>query len=93
MQALIGAISDLIKFMQKTNSGCSKDYFAITPNDNTDLPKNIRAISIGTDGNLTVKNPAGTNVTFAVLKGQVISISTTRVMATGTTATGLVGLV
>ena len=71
----------------------ANDAFAITPNDGVDLAVETRQILVGVGGNLTVIMKSGTSVLFVVSAGQSLNIKVTRVMATGTTATGLVGLV
>lgn len=64
---------------------------AITPSDTTDLTYITRAIYIGAAGNLVVTPlQGGSDVTYAVLAGQILPVRVTRVKATGTTATGIV---
>jgi hypothetical protein len=67
---------------------------AITPADNTALPVATKAIYVGGAGNLTVIAVDDTSpVTFvAVPVGTVLLVRAGCVMATGTTATNLVGL-
>ena len=66
---------------------------AITPNDSVDLTEAVRAVYIGSDGNITLSTLKSTNVTLTGVKaGSILPIQATRVYATGTTATGLVGL-
>lgn len=65
---------------------------AITPNDGADLTYTTRGIYVGGAGNI-VATMGGVDVTFtAVQAGTVLPIRATRIKATGTTATGLVGL-
>jgi len=65
---------------------------AIAPNDGADLTNTTRGIYVGGAGNI-VATVGGTDVTFtAVQAGTVLPIRATRIKATGTTATGLVGL-
>ena len=71
----------------------AKDAFAITGNDSTDLTTSTRGIYIGGAGNLKVDMVSGNTVTFTgVLAGVVYPIRARRVYATGTTATGIIGL-
>lgn len=66
--------------------------FAITPHDSTDFASACRGIYVGGAGDITaiVK---GVAVLFkAVPVGAILPVSATRVNATGTTATNLVGL-
>lgn len=70
------------------------DFFAITPDNANDLAMRPRAIYVGLDGNIVMHNNNGTSVTLTGVKqGSILSISPRRILATGTTATGLVGLV
>jgi len=75
------------------NPGPSTEYAAITPSNSAVL-SNLRAIYVGGSGNLTVKAPGvDTAVTFSNLpSGTVLPICAEYVMATGTTATLLVGM-
>lgn len=72
--------------------------WAVTPSDSADLVKQTRYIQTGGAGNLAVQmfDPATcrlANVTLTGLAaGQVIAISTRRILATGTTATNIVAL-
>lgn len=66
---------------------------AITPNDSTDLANATRAIYVGGAGSLAVVFVEGQSVTFSgVAAGTILPLRLSRVLATGTTATGLVGL-
>lgn len=72
--------------------GTSRIYFAVTPNDSNDLPTEVRALVIATGGTLRVNRIGGTTVNLTVPAG-VIPIACERVHSTGTTATGITGLV
>lgn len=66
---------------------------AITPNDSADLAFATRAIYVGGAGNLAVQMQLDGAVTFvAVPAGSILPIRVARVLATGTTATNLIGL-
>ena len=66
---------------------------AITPSNSVDLDYVTRAIYVGGAGNLAVVMKGGDTVTFfGAVAGSVIPIRAARVLATGTTATSLVGL-
>lgn len=60
----------------------------------SDTANNVaQAIYIGGAGNLAVITSGGDTVTFTNLPaGAIFPVSVTKVLATGTTATGLVGL-
>ena len=65
----------------------------IVPDDAADLACVTRAIYVGGGGDLRVRMQGGAEVTFpAVPAGAMLPLRLTRVLATGTTATGLVGL-
>jgi len=67
---------------------------AITPSDSVDLAFATRAIYVGGNGNLRVDmQDGGAAVTFVgLVAGQVLPLRVSRIYATGTTATNLVGL-
>lgn len=68
---------------------------AITPNDNTDLPITVRAVYVGGVGNLAVilKDDTTAVIFAGVPIGTLLPILVRRVLATGTTATSLIGLI
>lgn len=67
--------------------------FAVTPSDTLDLLRTTRAVYVGTAGALRVTLLSGEVVTFSgVQAGVVYPLRLARVMATGTTAGGIVGL-
>ncbi len=75
-------------------NGPAGDFFAVTPNDTADLPQVTRALYIGTTGNLTIVAASGAQARFTgVPGGTVLPVRVARVLATGTDAGGLVGLV
>lgn len=70
------------------------DGFAITPSDTVDCAAVTRKVYVGGAGALTVITKAGTTLTFAAVPaGTTIDLRISRVMATGTVATSIVGLV
>lgn len=71
-----------------TDSGC---LFNFTASDSADLPYNTRALIVGVAGNVKLTDPDGNTDTFALPAGQ-LSVRAQRIWATGTTATGLVGI-
>lgn len=68
----------------------------VTPSDSQDLPTMPRAIYVGGAGALRVElldAPVGSDVTLSALQpGMVYPLRVRKVYATGTTATGLIGL-
>ncbi len=70
------------------------DYFSITTSDSVDFDSVTRGIYVGGDGDIVCINRDGDAVTFVgVLAGSILPIRASRVNATSTTATNLVGLV
>ena len=67
--------------------------FTITPNDASDLEQVTTAINVATPGNLRVTTVDGSTNDISVVPGQVFPIRIKRVWQTGTTATGVRGLV
>lgn len=66
----------------------------IVPADGADLAHTTRSIYVGGTGDITLVTVAGDTVVFkAVPVGVVLPVCATRVKATGTTATFLVGLI
>lgn len=75
-------------------TGPAVHAFPITPNDAADLPEVTRALYIGGAGAVVLRLSSGQTVTFAGLSaGSLLPVRADRVLAVGTTATGLVGMV
>ncbi len=67
--------------------------FVVTPNDGIDLPEVTRALYVGAAGAVALVLASGASVSLSgVHGGTVLPLRVARVLATGTTATGLVGL-
>lgn len=67
-------------------------WFAITPSDDNDLTVAVRAIWVGNGGDIAMRDADGNDEIFEnVPNGYLLIASPTRVLATGTTATGLIG--
>ena len=76
-----------------TNSGAAYDALAVTPSDIVNLTTPARALYVGGTGNIVLITHGGNQVTFSnVQAGSVLSVSVTRVLATNTTATGIIAL-
>ena len=68
--------------------------FDITPDDATDLPSVTRALMVASAGSVAVSLRNGDTITLPGLTpGVIYPLRITRVLASGTTATGLKGLV
>lgn len=76
---------------QHTSSSPSADFVAVTPHDSNKLTGGrCRGLSVNVAGNVAIKNTAGTTVSITLVAGVVHPISTDQVLATDTTATGIV---
>jgi hypothetical protein len=65
----------------------------ITPSDSTDLAISTRGLYVGASGDVTLDTVGGETVTFVGLAAGIIHpIRARRVRATGTDATGIVGV-
>lgn len=74
-------------------NGPFQNAFPISPDDNADLPFLPMNIYVGVTGTLAVVLPSGDSVTFtAIPAGTFLRLRVSRVLLTGTTATGLIGL-
>ena len=68
--------------------------FAIVPNDVTELAEVSRALYVGATGAVCARLRSGSTVTLInVAAGTILPIRATHVLATGTTAQNIVGLV
>lgn len=79
-----------------TLTGPADDALPITPSDSTDLAEAIRAIRLattGTAGIVRVTTRAGAVRDLPLGAGEQWNVRISRVWATGTTATGLWGMV
>lgn len=71
----------------------ARDAVAVVPSDTTDLTVLPRALYVGQTGDVTARLAGGQTVLFkAAQAGSVLPVRAARVMATGTTATGIVAL-
>jgi hypothetical protein len=71
----------------------SDRFVSVTPNDAADLPGGpCRALFVGVAGEVALRDRHGNDVVFASAASQYHPVCAVRVMATGTTAAGLVAL-
>ena len=70
------------------------DGYAVTASDSVDLSNGpTKALYVTVGGNISVNLAGGgTAVLISVVAGQILPIAVTRVLATSTTATGIVAL-
>lgn len=71
----------------------SLNSFVITPSDTAELPVAISRINCGGAGTVSLVDVFGEVVSFTVVAGQTLEHVTKKVMATGTSATPLTGMV
>jgi hypothetical protein len=75
-------------------TGPASHGFAVTPSDSTLLSETTRGIYVGTGGTIAALMLSGASVSFpAVPSGAILPVRLTKIMATGTTASGIVALV
>lgn len=74
--------------------GPARNAIAVAPaDDNTDLGTVSRAIMVGVSGNVVaIMSGNGQTVTFAMNAGEIYPFAVTRILKTGTTATGIVAI-
>lgn len=89
----VGESNPLATEVGRSSTDPAADYFAIVPDDAADFATPADSIFVGGAGDVVLVSPVGSVVTFAAPAGIVIPAKAVRVNATGTTATGLVGLI
>lgn len=67
--------------------------FDITPDDASDLARTTTALNVATPGTVRVTTEDGSIADITIHPGQAFPVQARRVWLTGTTATGLRGLV
>lgn len=72
----------------------AEETFAISPNDNAELPQITKAIYVGEGGNVTLRaSRSDIDTVFRNLPtGAILDVRVSAVRATGTTASNLIGL-
>lgn len=86
-------MADKFSSMSSSLSSPAEDVFPITPNDGADLSTATRAIRAAEAGNVVLITISGNQRSCAFAAGETRAIRATRVLATGTTATGIEGMV
>lgn len=78
--------------LERVNSvrGIPSDHVNITPSDDTEL--NIIGFVVGGAGTVRTVTAKGTVVNWSVSTGQTVIGQFSKIMDTGTTATGIVGI-
>mgnify|MGYP006275013433 CR=1 FL=1 len=85
-------MSDLYDDKSSGLSDPAQGVLPVTPDDGADLSIVCRALYVGGAGTVTLRAIDNSQATFTVPGGGEIKVRTRRVLATGTTATGIVGL-
>ncbi len=84
---------DMFKDFPTTPTSPIHDGAAVTPGDAAILAETTRALYIGQTGDLALRLAGGQDVTFRnVPAGSLLPVRATRVLATGTTASGILAL-
>lgn len=86
-------MSDPFKSHSTSLTSPATELHVITPDDASDLATYVRAIAVTVSGNVQVTTIADTTATIHVTAGAPFPVRVKRVWATGTDATGIVGLV
>jgi len=84
-------MSDAFQYHSSGLESPATRHFAIIPSNSADLANVPRAIYVGTGGDLRLRDASGQDVTYTVVSGAVLPFRAVRVLASGTTAAGLVG--
>jgi hypothetical protein len=86
-------MTDSFKNFARSLTSPPENAGAIVPSDSEDLPQVTRALYVGGAGDVALRMAGGELVTLANLQaGSLVPLRVARVLATGTSATGLVGL-
>lgn len=84
---------DSFKNLSDSPDFSARKLVAVTPHNSNDLAYTTKALFIGTGGNIVVLAEDDTvAVTLKVTDGQILPVRAKRVLATNTTATGIVGM-
>jgi hypothetical protein len=87
-------MQDRFQYHASALEGPATHAFAVTPHDTNDLPETTRAIFVGGTGSVCLVLVSGAEITLAnVASSSIIPVRATRLKATGTTATQIVGMV
>ena len=87
-------MTDRFQTTSPSLAGPASHGFAVTPSDSTLLAETTRGIYVSSGGSIAALMLSGASVTFAdVPAGTTLPVRLTKIMATGTTAGGIVALV
>ncbi|MDO6587342.1 hypothetical protein Q4543_17660 [Salipiger sp. 1_MG-2023] len=86
-------MADTFQGMTGGMTGPATHAASVTPSDSTDLSAVSRAIMVGVSGDVAVITQGGETVTLPSLQaGLPYAVRVSRILSTGTTATGIVAL-
>lgn len=86
-------MTDHFSSLHPSLSGPAATGFGVIPDDDVDLPETTRGLYLGSGGDLAVVMLSGTSLVLTnVPGGAILPLRVTRVLETGTTAAGIVGL-
>ena len=86
-------MTDFFSNQARSTSDPATMIFDITPDDGNDLPHVTTALNVATPGKVRVTVLDGSTSDLTIQPGHPFAIRVTRVWLTGTTATGVRGLV
>jgi len=69
-----------------------RNHFTITPSDTDAIPTGECLIMAGTDGTIAAEDDNGVIVIYSVLAGAILPVVVSKVRATSTTVTQVIGL-
>ena len=86
-------MTDSFRSHTRSLTSPAEHALAIQPDDAGDLPQVTRALYVGGSGDVAVTMRGGETVSFAAVSaGTLLPVRVSRVLASGTTATGILGL-
>ncbi|KQM23158.1 hypothetical protein ASE73_02735 [Sphingomonas sp. Leaf24] len=68
----------------------ARRWAVITPSNSADLPELPKALRFNVGGTVVLRGEDGKDVSFTVSDGETLPVRPLRILATGTTATGIV---
>ena len=86
-------MTDIFAHQARSQNDPATLVFDVVPDDASDLSHVTTAISVATPGTVRVTTLGGTTSDLTIYAGQAFPVRATRVWLTGTTATGITGLV
>ncbi|PZU85939.1 MAG: hypothetical protein DI528_10780 [Shinella sp.] len=87
-------MTDRFSNVHPSLSGPASTGFTILPDDDANLLETTRGLYIGSGGDISVVMTSGASIVLTnVPGGSILPLRVNRVLATGTTTSGIVGLV